>query len=65
MNKGSPSASQWEHRGFDIHFEFPPIPIREFDYIATDPNGEGEMIAHGETVEDCKADIDRHIEDKG
>ena len=52
-----------QYRGYDISLEYPPIPIRDFDYIASDPNGEGEMIAHGATVETCKADIDRHIED--
>jgi len=52
-----------QYRGYTISLEYPPIPIRDFDWIATDPNGEGEMIAHGETVAECKADIDRHIED--
>lgn len=48
-----------KHKGWTIHFEYPPIPIRDFDYVASDPNGDGGPIAHGETIEACKADIDR------
>lgn len=55
-----------QYRCFEIHFEYPPIPIREMDYLAYDPNDpEGGYVANGATVDECKAGIDRHIEDKG
>jgi hypothetical protein len=52
-----------QYRGYTISFENPPIPIRDFDYIASDPNSDGLVVGNGATVEACKADIDRHIED--
>ena len=47
------------HRGWRITFEYPPIPVRQFDYVASDPNGDGAPVAYGETVDQCKAEIDR------
>lgn len=52
-----------DHRGWAIRLEYPPIPIRDFDYIASDPNGDGEPVANGATVEACKADIDRILDE--
>lgn len=48
-----------EHRGWKIYSENPPIPDRRFDYQASDPNGDGEPVATGRTIAECKADIDR------
>lgn len=28
----------WEHRGWLINCDFPPIPVRDFDWTATHPN---------------------------
>jgi hypothetical protein len=52
-----------QYRGYTISLEYPPIPIRDFDYIAWDENDDGRVIAWASTIEACKADIDRHIED--
>jgi hypothetical protein len=52
-----------QYRGLDCHYSLTQIPDRRFDWIATDPNGEGEVLAYGATFAECKADIDRHIED--
>jgi hypothetical protein len=53
-----------EHRGWKIYFEPPPIPMRQFDYQASDPNGDGEPNAYGRTRDECKAEIDRIIEER-
>lgn len=50
------------YRGITCHHEYPPIPIRNFDWIATDPNGEGEMLAHAATLDELKAEIDTYLE---
>jgi hypothetical protein len=63
----SPTTAEWhsaEHRGWKIYFEYPPIPIRDYDYLASDPNGDGEPVANGRTIEECKADIDRILEER-
>jgi len=59
---GRPSLA--EHRGWHIYFEYPPIPLRQFDYQASDPNGDGEPVAYGSTIEECKAEIDRILEER-
>jgi hypothetical protein len=51
------------YRGYNISLEYQPIPIRDFDYIAWDENDDGRVIAWASTIEACKSDIDRHIED--
>lgn len=48
-----------KHRGWTITFEYPPIPIRDFDYIASDPNGDGCPVANGATIDACKEAIDQ------
>ena len=53
-----------EYRGWTIHYDPPPIPFRGFDYIASDPNGDGEPNAYGSSVEDCKFDLDRLLADR-
>jgi hypothetical protein len=53
------------HRGWTIHYDPPPIPIRNCDYQATDPNGDGEPNAYGRTVEECRAEIDAILEERG
>ena len=52
------------YRGLTCHHEYPPIPRRAFDWIATDPNGEGEMLAHAATLDELKAEIDAYLEDE-
>ena len=52
------------YRGLTCHHEYPTIPIRAFDWIATDPNGEGEMLAHAATLDELKAEIDAYLEDE-
>lgn len=34
------------------------------DWIATDPDGEGEVLANAATLDELKADIDRHFEEQ-
>jgi hypothetical protein len=38
--------------------------MRQFDYQASDPNGDGEPNAYGRTRDECKAEIDRIIEER-
>ena len=52
------------YRGLTCHYEYPPIPIREYDWIASDPNGDGEILANGSTLEELKADIDLLVQEK-
>lgn len=52
------------YRGLTCHHEYPPIPIRAFDWTATDLNGEGEMLAHAATLDELKAEIDAYLEDE-
>lgn len=53
-----------EHRGWKIYLDYPPIPDRRFDYQASDPDGDGEPVAYGRTVEDCIADIERILDER-
>lgn len=52
------------HRGWKIYFDYPPIPDRRFDYQASDPDGDGYPVAFGRNVAECKADIDRILEER-
>lgn len=52
------------YKGWTIYFDPPPIPIRDFDYRASDPNGDGEPVASGRTLDECRADIDRILEER-
>jgi hypothetical protein len=52
-----------KYRGLEIWPDSPPIPQRQFDWQAYDPNSDGEMLAHGRTLDECKADVDRHFEE--
>lgn len=51
------------YRGFRIHYEYPPIPARQFDWLAVDDNADGLVVANGATIEECRADVDRYIEE--
>jgi hypothetical protein len=52
-----------KYRGLEIWPDSPPIPQRQFDWQAYDPNSDGEMLAHGRTLDECKADVDRYFEE--
>ena len=48
-----------------LHFEYPPIPIREFDWCATDDNYEpGCPIGWGRTKEEAINDLIEQLEEK-
>lgn len=62
------------HRGWSINFDFPPIPIREFDWSATSPDydcdGDSEgfhccsgAMVHGATRDEVIREIDLWIEE--
>lgn len=53
----------FHYRGFRIHFEYPPIPIRTHDWIAVDDNADGKVVANGRTMHECKEDVDRYLEE--
>lgn len=47
------------------HFEYPPIPIRDFDWSAVDDltyDGPGNNIGHGKTEEAAIADLIEEFE---
>lgn len=49
------------HRGWSISFDFPPIPIRDWDWSATHPDYDGygdSRIVSGRTRNDVIAAID-------
>lgn len=52
------------YRGFVLYYEYPPIPMRQFDWIAVDENSDGLVVANGKTIEECRADVDRYIEEQ-
>lgn len=64
------TCDQWVYRGWQIGFDMPPIPSRDFDWSATSPNYdasyEGEEdgwiasggIVHAATYEELLAEID-------
>ena len=48
------------------HFDYPPIPVRDFDWSAIDDetyDGEGCPIGHGATEEAAIADLLEQIEE--
>ena len=51
-----------KYRGFFYGFEGPPIPIRSFDWIASDD--EGQCIAEAATKEELFNRIDAYIEEQ-
>ena len=57
------SNSDTAYRGLNCNYSATPIPLRQFDWLATDPNGEGEVLAEGATIEELRADIDRYFEE--
>jgi hypothetical protein len=52
------------YRGLTCHYMNPFFPVIDWDWIATDPNGEGEMLAHAATLDELKAEIDALLEDE-
>ena len=66
----------WQYRGWDIHYDPPPIPFRGWDYQATSPNydasyegpEDGGWVDNGEkaaggTLEEVCAEIDAWFEE--
>lgn len=57
------------YRNFNIDFDMPPIPIRQFDWCGVHEDYDGATDAHdnrvvyGETLEECKKNIDEFIEE--
>jgi hypothetical protein len=54
------------YRGWLLSHDYPPIPIRDFDWCATHPDYDGEgdaRIVHGPTVEAVKAAIDEYLDE--
>jgi hypothetical protein len=57
------------YRGWEIHFEYPPIPVRDFDWQASHkdydgaPDANDNRLVHGSTLEAVKAEIDAWIEE--
>lgn len=55
------------YRGWDISYDPPPIPIRQFDWQGTHPDYDGDedsRFLQAATLEELKADIDE-FEDEG
>ena len=49
------------YRGWQISYDYPPIPIRDFDWSATSPDYDGEgddRIVHARTREAVMREID-------
>lgn len=52
------------HRGWLISFDYPPIPVRDFDWSATHPDYDGAedandgRVVHGRTRDAVIAEID-------
>ena len=59
------------YRGWSISFDFPPIPIRDFDWSATHPDYDGAEDAndnryvHARTREAVEAEVDAWIDENG
>lgn len=62
------------YRGWNVHFDNPPIPLRSMYWSATSPDydvdcEDGEFVVcaghqvHAETYEGIVAEIDAHIDD--
>lgn len=51
------------YRGHVISYDPPPIPIRNCDWQATDPNLDGTITGNGATLDECKAAVDAWIEE--
>lgn len=55
------------HRGWSLSFDYPPIPVRDFDWSATHPDYDGEgdnRIVHGTDRAAIIAAIDAWYEDQ-
>ncbi len=61
------------YKGWNISFDYPPIPVRDFDWSATSPDydcdGDSEgfhccagQAVHAATLEDLYAEIDAAID---
>lgn len=66
----------WQYRGWDIHYDPPPIPTRCFDYQATSPNYDASYegpedgwvdngeSAYGGSLEEVCAEIDAWFDEQ-
>jgi hypothetical protein len=63
------TAPRNTHRGWLISWDYPPIPVRDFDWSATHPDYDGAEDAndnrhvHAATLEGVIAEIDAWIEE--
>ncbi len=56
------------YRDWQISYDYPPIPIRDFDWSATHPDYDGpedDRIVHGPTREAVMREIDFWHEEQG
>jgi hypothetical protein len=44
----------------EVIYDPPPIPIRQFDYIATFPNGDEHLVGYGPTPQLAIIDLLEH-----
>lgn len=54
------------YRGWPISFDYPPIPVRSFDYSATHPDFDGPedgRYVQGASLAEIRAEIDAWIEE--
>lgn len=85
FDKSNPPANPWfkdgptarrmaaesaTHHGWDISFDYPPIPCRDFDYSASHPDYDGaedandNRFVHAATMDAIRAAIDQFIEEE-
>jgi hypothetical protein len=69
------SRDQWTYKGWEISFDMPPIPIRDFDWVAIAPEYDVDcdqdgyfdngMKVHAATYEDLLVAIEDFIACEG